>query len=378
MSSNSVGLDQVSFNRDGFNAGSSNPNQSNTTDSSQIPSNGLSAARLDPDQSNQMPSSGLSASRLHPDQASTSPFDQLDPLRTHPNSGLSLWDPNSSSQNTGDLASVVKQIENLNRYVTALEGKLVARIEVCEGDVAMASNQAVELATQYNEASRNLSMAIQQVHQLRAEWDEWNGEETKPQDQESPEEIFHDPAEQPTILMPSADQVMNQSNLSDRGFRSLIDLSPIQQQREIVTPPPTVVGSVEANQRNLSEGFPKTVLTMAALKGTRRRLYVQDQTGFRIGRIVIIHDLFAAQIVSYGSIVIDRPVDRDYPIGSTVRELTPEDDHRVDSQGRTFINGVAMDPGDFGSHTLSLENHPDSGRQNSTYSGGWNVGKLGT
>ena len=56
-------------------------------------------------------------------------------------------------------------------------------------------------------------------------------------------------------------------------------------------------------------------------------------------------------------------MDRDYPIGSTVRELTPEDDHRVDSQGRTFINGVAMDPGDFGSDTLSLENHPDSGRQ---------------
>ena len=101
---------------------------------------------------------------------------------------------------------------------------------------------------------------------------------------------------------------------------------------------------------------------MAALKGTRR-LYVQDQTGFRIGRIVIIHDLFAAQIVAYGSIVIDRPVDRDYPIGSTVRELTPEDDHRVDSQGRAFINGVAMDPGDFGSNTLSLENHPESGRQ---------------
>ena len=83
----------------------------------------------------------------------------------------------------------------------------------------------------------------------------------------------------------------------------------------------------------------------------------------RIGRIVIIHDLFAAQIVAYGSIVIDRPVDRDYPIGSTVRELTPEDDHRVDSQGRTFINGVAMDPGDFGSNTLSLENQPESGRQ---------------
>ena len=336
MSSNSIGLDQISFNHDGFNAGSSNPKQSNTTDSSQMPSDGLSAARLNPDHSNRMPSSGLSASRLNPGSASTSPFDQLDPLRTQPSSG-------SSPQNKEDLSSVVRQVENLNRYVTALEGKLVARIEVCEGDVAMASNQAVGLATQYNEVTRNLSAAIQQVHKLRAEWNEWNGEEVKPQDHESLEEIFHDPAEQSTLLVPSVDQEVNQSNLQERSLRSLIDLSPIQPHREIPTLLPTLGGGIEESQRSRSDGFPKTVLTMAALKGTRR-LYVQDQTGFRIGRIVIIHDLFAAQIVAYGSIVIDRPVDRDYPIGSTVRELTPEDDHRVDSQGRIFINGVAMDP----------------------------------
>ena len=100
---------------------------------------------------------------------------------------------------------------------------------------------------------------------------------------------------------------MNQSNIQERGLRSLIDLSPIQPQREVPTPLPTLVRGVEVSQRNPSDGFPKTVLTMAALKGAER-LYVQDQTGFRIGRIVIIHDLFA-----YRSIVIDRPVDRDCP-----------------------------------------------------------------
>ena len=83
MSSNSISLDQISFNHDGFNAGSSNPKQSNTTDSGQMPSDGLSAARLNPDQSNRMPSNGLSVSRLNPGSASTSPFDQLDPLRTN-------------------------------------------------------------------------------------------------------------------------------------------------------------------------------------------------------------------------------------------------------------------------------------------------------
>ena len=81
--------------------------------------------------------------------------------------------------------------------------------------------------------------------------------------------------------------------------------------------------------------------------------------------------------MAYGSIVIDRPVDRDYPIGSTVRELTPEDDHRVDSQGRTFINGVAMDPGDLGSNALSLEKSTGIRKTNSTSSGRWDVGELG-
>ena len=270
---------------------------------------------------------------------------------------------NSSSQNKGDLTSVVKQVENLNRHVSTLEGRLVTRIEVCESDINMASNQALELVAQYNEVSRNLSMAIQQVHKLRAEWDEWNGEETRPQDQENQEEIVHDPAEQSTMVVPTADPALDRSGLQDRVFRSWIDLSPIQHQREILTPPPTAIGSVDMNQRNHVEGFAKTVLAMAALKGTRR-LYVQDQTGFHIGRIVIIHDLFAAQIVAYGSVTIDRPVDRDYPVGSTVRELSPQDDHRVYSQGRTIINGVAMDPGDYGSNTLPLETYVmNSGRQ---------------
>ena len=107
------------------------------------------------------------------------------------------------------------------------------------------------------------------------------------------------------MIVPTEDSAIERSGLQDRVFRSLIDLTPIQHQREIPTPPPTGNGVVETPPRNYVEGFAVTTLTMAALKGAKR-LYVQDQTGFRIGRIVIIHDLFAAQIVAYGSIVIDR------------------------------------------------------------------------
>ena len=59
---------------------------------------------------------------------------------------------------------------------------------------------------------------------------------------------------------------------------------------------------------------------------------------FKVGKIIIICDLFKAQVIGLGSLVLARPLDREYPAGSTVR------DYIVDARGRTVINGVTMDP----------------------------------
>ena len=37
---------------------------------------------------------------------------------------------------------------------------------------------------------------------------------------------------------------------------------------------------------------------------------------------------------------LDRPLDRDYPAGAPIREVTPADDVVVDARGRTIINGI--------------------------------------
>ena len=79
------------------------------------------------------------------------------------------------------------------------------------------------------------------------------------------------------------------------------------------------------------------------MKGVAR-IYVDDQTHFKVGKIIIICELFMAQVIGLGSLVLDRPLDRDYPAGSPIREVTPADDHVVDARGRTIINGVVMDP----------------------------------
>ena len=109
--------------------------------------------------------------------------------------------------------------------------------------------------------------------------------------------------------------------------------------------PPTIERQAAPTPpKHYVEGYANSVLAMSALKGTNW-IYVQDQTELQVGRIVLIYDIFAAQVIAYGSLVLDRVLDRDYPVGSPVRELTPVDDQRVDAQGRTVINGVVMDPG---------------------------------
>ena len=85
------------------------------------------------------------------------------------------------------------------------------------------------------------------------------------------------------------------------------------------------------------------VFAFPSLKGMTR-IYVDDQTHFKVGKIIIICELFMAQVVAFGSLVLDRPLDRDYPVGSPIREVTPTDDIVVDARGRTIINGLVMDP----------------------------------
>ena len=136
---------------------------------------------------------------------------------------------------------------------------------------------------------------------MRAEWKKWNGEEDKPQDHESLEEIFHDPAEQSTLLVPSVDQRVNQSNLQERSLdhRSLIDLSPLQPQKEVPTLLPALGGGVEVNQRSRSDGFPKTV----ALKGTIDVFMFRIRLAFALAELLLFmicspHSLWRMDLLS--------------------------------------------------------------------------------
>ena len=69
-----------------------------------------------------------------------------------------------------------------------------------------------------------------------------------------------------------------------------------------------------------------------------------------------------APVIALGSLVLDRPLDRDYPAGAPIREVTPADDVVVDARGRTIINGIAMDPSSASGDNPSVRD-PTQGRQ---------------
>ena len=64
-----------------------------------------------------------------------------------------------------------------------------------------------------------------------------------------------------------------------------------------------------------------------------------------------------AQVIAFGSLVLDRPLDRDYPAGASIRDVAPTDDVVVDVRGRSIINGTAMDPSSSSSSDPNTRDH---------------------
>ena len=54
---------------------------------------------------------------------------------------------------------------------------------------------------------------------------------------------------------------------------------------------------------------------------------------FHKGQTIIIGERFVAKIVNFGSLILDRNLDQNYPAGTTVRAITPQDACGVDGVG---------------------------------------------
>ena len=80
-------------------------------------------------------------------------------------------------------------------------------------------------------------------------------------------------------------------------------------------------------------------LELPLVKGSKR-VFVRDAHLFVIGKYVVIDRWFVSQVTGKGSIFIDDPSPTDFPIGTSVRTIGPDDQWTIDENGRMHLNGI--------------------------------------
>ena len=76
-------------------------------------------------------------------------------------------------------------------------------------------------------------------------------------------------------------------------------------------------------------------LELPLFKGNKR-VFVCDA----IGKYVVIDRWFVSMITGKGSIIIDDPAPTDFPPGTSVRTIGPDDEWTMDENGRMILNGI--------------------------------------
>ena len=80
-------------------------------------------------------------------------------------------------------------------------------------------------------------------------------------------------------------------------------------------------------------------LELPLVKGSKR-VFVRDAHLFAIGKYVVIDRWFVSKVVGRGSIFIDDPSPTEFPIGTSVRTIGPEDQWTIDENGRMHLNNI--------------------------------------
>ena len=239
---------------------------------------------------------------------------------------------------------LMKHLECLDRHVTHFEQVIEDQFDQQEATIKEVSDHSTTVAASHNQVADHVNYLLQTVDKMQQSWDNWAEWTPVDQDKDDGQETQLPIREEP---VPDTQPPMIEHHQSVvESSRTLLDVTPVytpvQGTRDALSPVPVTLPI-----RVSTPEYASSRLALASLKGVTR-IYVDDQTHFKVGKIIIIIcELFMAQIIGLGSLVLDRPLDRDYPAGSPIREVTPADDHIVDARGRTIING-----GGYGSSIL--------------------------
>ena len=251
---------------------------------------------------------------------------------------------------------MMKHLECLDRHITQYEQSIEDQLEQHEIAIQEVSNYSQTVAHSHNQVADQVTHLFDTVDKMQKSWENWA--EWTPVDQEQDEgQETQAPVQEESRPFSQQPVMETQQQVLDHSSRTLLDVTPVftpaqsvrDDQASIVLPVATPI-RVSTPECACSK------LAIPSLKGVTR-IYVEDQTHFKVGKIIIICELFMAQVIAFGSLVLDRPLDRDYPAGASIREVAPTDDVVVDARGRTIINGIAMDPSSSSSGDPNMRDH---------------------
>ena len=304
------------------NPAASNPIDSNATKLNSNPTHGISSM---PSQSNPM---ALDGQTVNP------------PPRTQ----------------TEKVEYMMKHLECLDRHITQYEQVIEDQLEQHEIAIQEVSNYSQTVAHSHNQVADQVTHLFDTVDKMQKSWENWA--EWTPVDQEQDEgQETQAPVQEESRPFSQQPVMEAQQQVLDYSSRTLLDVTPVPTPAQSVRDDhASIVLPVATPIRVSTPECACSRLAIPSLKGVTR-IYVEDQTHFKVGKIIIICELFMAQVIAFGSLVLDRPLDRDYPAGASIREVAPTDDVVVDVRGRTIINGIAMDPSSSSSSDPNARDH---------------------
>ena len=208
--------------------------------------------------------------------------------------------------------SLVTENKKLQARVFALEESKVA---VRVSHVINRLDDVIKVVNTQAADSYHLDQSVQDIQQelmtLRQTVDSWNDEQQNDEVQEEQQE---------TTLQ-----------------EDLPDLPVHEDQGLPYDPPPGL------NRSSSMAGSGTTIilssLELPLVKGSKR-VFVRDAHLFAIGKYVVIDRWFVSKVVGRGSIFIDDPSPTEFPIGTSVRTIGPEDQWTIDENGRMHLNSI--------------------------------------
>ena len=231
-----------------------------------------------------------------------------------------------SSSATSSIISLelrLKKMESSHESLVTENKKLQARVFALEeSKTAMRVNHVIDrlddvikvVNTQATD-SYHLDQSVQDIQQelmtLRQTVESWNDEQSNDENQEEQQEVS-----------PQED---------------VPDLPVYEDQGHPYDPPPGL-------GRSPSNAGSGTTIILSSLelplvKGSKR-VFVRDAHLFAIGKYIVIDRWFVSKVIGRGSIFIDDPSPTDFPIGTSVRTIGPEDQWTVDENGRMHLNSI--------------------------------------